>query len=76
MSVVNNVLKSVPRNSDGFEDVDSFWNTSEKLVFPVAELPKLFSSAKPTTTPSKSTPQKVDSDIEFNYDTSPDISGE
>lgn len=74
--MISSILKVVPKNSDGFEDIEQFWNATEKLTFPLENRLKTSLFAAKTVTPVKQTPQKAsDSDVEFNYDTSSSISG-
>lgn len=73
--MISSVLRVVSKNSDGFEDIDQFWNATEKLTFPLENRLKASLFATKTVTPVKQTPQKADSDVEFNYDTSSTISG-
>lgn len=75
MNVISSVLKVVSKNSDGFEDIEQFWNATEKLTFPLENRIKTSLFSAKTVTPVKPTPQKADSDVEFNYDTSSTISG-
>eukprot|EP01032_Pedospumella_encystans_P023707 gene23707-26827_t len=74
MNVISSVLKVISKNSDGFEDIDQFWNATEKLTFPLESRLKASLFAAKTVTPVKQTPTKADSDVEFNYDTSSTIS--
>lgn len=75
MNVISSVFKVISKNSDGFEDIDQFWNATEKLTFPLESRLKASLFAAKTVTPVKQTPTKADSDVEFNYDTSSTISG-
>lgn len=73
--MISSVFKVISKNSDGFEDIDQFWNATEKLTFPLESRLKASLFAAKTVTPVKQTPTKADSDVEFNYDTSSTISG-
>lgn len=77
MSTITNLLKSIGKNSDGFEDVEQFWTATDKLTFPLDARLKatVFKPSAVSPSPKKTALQKLDSDVEFDYDTSSTISG-
>mmetsp|Transcript_23386 Transcript_23386/g.38962 ORF Transcript_23386/g.38962 Transcript_23386/m.38962 type:complete len:829 (+) Transcript_23386:30-2516(+) len=73
MNVLKTVLKAVPRDADGFEDVDNFWTATDKLTFPLDNKLKqtILKSPSKTTLPRSPANEPT---TDFNYDTSDSIS--
>jgi len=71
MNVINGVLKSVPRDGNGFEDIDDFWKATEKLNYPLDS--RLNTALFKSTRVSAATEGAEFSDNEFDYDTSASI---
>eukprot|EP01039_Chlorochromonas_danica_P007461 gene7461-8248_t len=80
MDRLESLLSGVPKDEEGFDDMDVFWKTTEKLQFPISEylISKIFRSIK-ASSQSEAIPlpgEDSESEGEFNFETASDISVE